>query len=50
MFINLLIAVHALPMFILTSISVDEILLPKIVNLSANFRALPFNEEMAKIL
>ena len=44
---NLSIPVHALPMCLLTSLSVDEILLPKYVNWFINFRGFPSNEEMA---
>ena len=35
------------PLRMLTSLSVDEILLPKYVKWSANFRCLLFNVEMA---
>ena len=48
--VNWSIAVHALPMHIWTSLSVDEILLPKNVKWSTNFRGLPFNAEMAPSL
>ena len=41
--INLSVSVYALPNCILTSISVDEILLPWYVNWYINFRGLPFN-------
>ena len=44
---NLSIAVYALPMYILTLLSVDGILLPRYVNWSTNFRGLPFYVEMA---
>ena len=44
---NLLKTVHAITRHILTSLSVDEILLPRCVNLSTNFRGLPLNVEMA---
>ena len=44
---NLLIAIHVFPMHILTSLSVDEILLQRYVNNSINFRDLPFNMEIA---
>ena len=44
---NLLIAVHAFARQILTSLSVDEALLPRYVNLSTNFRELPFRVEMS---
>ena len=42
---NLSIALHALPKYMLTSLSVDEILLPKYINWSTNFRRLTFNDE-----
>ena len=38
------IGVHTLPMSMLTSFSVDEILLPKYMNWSTNFRVFTFNE------
>ena len=41
---NLSIAVYDLPMCILTSLSVDEILLLKYMNCSTNFRGFLFNE------
>ena len=41
---NLSIALDALFMCVLTSLSIDEILLPNYVNWSTNFRGLPFNE------
>ena len=41
------IAVHALARRALSSLSVDEILLPKYVNLSTNLRGPPFRVEMA---
>ena len=44
---NLSIAVHAFPMHMLTSLSVDEILLLRCVNRSTNFRGLPLKVEMA---
>ena len=44
---NLLIAVHVLPMHILTSHSVDKMLLLRYMNRSTNFRDLNFYEEMA---
>ena len=44
---NSSIAVHTLPACMLTSLSVDEILLPRDMNGSTNFKGLPFNEEMA---
>ena len=43
---NLLIAFHALSKGTLTSLSVDEILLPRYMNWCTNFRCLLFNEEM----
>ena len=43
---NLLITVNALPMHI-TSLSVDEILLPRYENGSTNFNDLSFNVDMA---
>ena len=47
MVVNRLIAIHALPICKLISLSVDEILLPRYVNWSANFRGLPFNKKIA---
>ena len=44
---NLLITVHAFPTHILTSLSVDEILLPRYVKGSINFRGLSFSVETA---
>ena len=44
---NLSMAVYAFTWHMLTSFSVDEILLPKYVNWSTNFRGLPFKVEMA---
>ena len=38
------IAIHALPMHMLTLLSVDEILLLKYMNWSTNFRGLPFKK------
>ncbi len=46
MVVNLSIADHAFPMLLLTSLSVDEILLPRYMNFSTNFRGLSFNEKM----
>ena len=43
---NLSIAIHALLMRMLTSLSVDEILLLRYVNWSSYFRGLPFYGEM----
>ena len=40
------ITVPALSMRLLKSFSFDKILLPRYVNKSANFRGLPFNEEI----
>ena len=42
---NLSIVVHASLMHMLTSLSVDEILLPRYMNWTTNFRSLPFNED-----
>ena len=42
----LLIAVYALPMHMLTSLSVDEILLLRYMNWSTYFRDLPFKERI----
>ena len=42
MIFNMSIAVHALPIHMLTSSSIDEILLPSYVKWSTNFRVLPF--------
>ena len=47
MVFNLLIAVNAFLMRMLTSLPVDEILLPSYMNWSTNFRRLIFHEEMA---
>ena len=44
---NLSITVHAFPMSMLTWLSVEEILLPRYLNLSTNFRGVSFNVEMA---
>ena len=44
--INLLIALRAFLMHMLTSISIDEILLPRYMNSSTNSRGLPLNKEM----
>ena len=44
---NLSIAVHPFPMRILTSLSIDEILLPRYVNWSTNIRCLALKVEMA---
>ena len=47
MVINISIAVHALLMCMLTSLSVDEILLPRYMNWSTNFKGLPFDVKTA---
>ena len=44
---NLLVAFYAFAKGMLTSLSVDEILLPKYVNLSTNFRGLPLKVKIA---
>ena len=44
---NLLIAVHDFARHMLTSLSIDEILLPRYENLSTNFRGLLLKGEMA---
>ena len=44
---NLSITAHTFPMCMLTSLSVDEILLPRYMNWSTYFRSLPFDEVMA---
>ena len=41
---NVLIAVHTLPMLMLTSLSGNEILLLKYMNWSIDFTVLPFNK------
>ena len=43
---NLSTAVPALPMNLVTSLSVDEILLPRYVNGSIDFRGLPFDVDI----
>ena len=43
---NLIIVVHVFPMYLLASLSVNEILLPRCVNWSINFKELPFSMEM----
>ena len=40
-------AVHTFSLHILTSLSVDEILLPRYVNCSTNFRGLPLKMKIA---
>ena len=47
MFDNLSIAVRAFHLRILTSLSVDEILLPRYTKWSSYFRGLSFNVEMS---
>ena len=47
---NLSIAVHSSSRHMLTSLSVDKILLPRYVNISTNFRGLPFKVEMYSVL
>ena len=44
---NVSVALHNFAWRILTSLSVDEILLPRHVNWSTNFKNLPFKDEMA---
>ena len=46
MAVNRSIAVHVLSMCMLTSLSVDEIFLPRYINRSTNFRGLPLKVEM----
>ena len=43
------IAVHAFASHVLMSVSVDETLLPRKVNLSTSFRELPFCVEMSPL-
>ena len=43
---NQSITVHAFARYMLISLSVDEILLPRYVNLSTNFRDLPINVQI----
>ena len=45
---DLLIAFHTFPRYVLTSFSVDEILVPRYVNLSTDFRGIPHSVEMVK--
>ena len=47
---NLSIAVNALPKFMVTILSIEEILLPMYVNRSANFSGLSFNQEKIVML
>ena len=44
------ISFHAFSMRVLTSISVDEMLMPMYVNVSANFKDLLLRKEMAPFL
>ena len=44
---DLFVADHAFPIHVLTSLSVDEILLPRYVNCSTGFRGLPLSMEMS---
>ena len=44
---NLFVANHAFPINVLTSLSVDEILLPRYVNCSTGLRGLPSSVEMS---
>ena len=46
MVVNLSLTVHALPMCIFTSLFIDEMLLPRYVNWSFNFRSLRFYEKI----
>ena len=46
MLVNLSIALHALPISMLTSFLVDEILLPRYMDWSTNFKDLSINEEI----
>ena len=46
---SLSIAVHALASHVLMSVSVDETLLPRYVNLSTSFRELLFRVEMSPV-
>ena len=43
---NLLITVHAFPMHMLKSLSVDELLVPRYLKWSNDFKSLLFNVEM----
>ena len=47
MIVNLFIAAHAFPIRALTSFSVKEMLLPKYLNCSTEFRSLPSMVEMS---
>ena len=44
---NLFVAAHAFPICVLSSLSVDEILLPRYVNCSTGLRGLPSSVEMS---
>ena len=46
---SLLIAVHTFASLVLISVSVDETLLPRLVNLSTSFRELLFSVEMLPV-
>ncbi len=46
---SLLIAVHAFASRVLMSVSVDETLFPRKVNLSTSFREVPSSEEMSPV-
>ena len=46
---RLLIAVRAFASRVSMSVSVDETLLPRLVNLSTSFRELPFSVEMSPL-
>ena len=46
MVVNQSIALHVFPTRMLTSLSVDEIWLPRYMNWFTNFRGLPVNEEI----
>ena len=47
---NLFVADHAFPIRVLTSLSVDEILLPRYVNCSTGLRGLPLSVDMSPFL
>ena len=46
---SLLIAVHAFASRVFMSVSIDETLLPQLVNLSSSFRGPPFSVEMSPL-
>ena len=46
---NLSITIRAFASHVLISVSVDETLLPRYVNLSTSFRELPFSVEMSPL-